>query len=161
MTSVVSTPVGRATADDNNKTRGYRVTGTPVEQTNHFDIPINWISGTTAIDPGFVELTLQLVAEPPRIYQDTFGVNHYGRLTFQRTDLIRVEPIADPIYKTLADRILEIRGSNSVPRLESVTMDATPLSRRGRIWSYTENRYAPPPPYVASDPFEPYALAAV
>ena len=29
------------------------------------------------------------------------------------------------------------------------------------MWSYTENRYAPPPPFVASDPFEPYALAAV
>ena len=37
----------------------------------------------------------------------------------------------------------------------------TPLSRRGTVWSYTENHYAPPPPYVAADPFEPYALAAV
>ena len=37
----------------------------------------------------------------------------------------------------------------------------TALSRRGRVWSYTENHYAPPPPYVAADPFEPYALAAV
>jgi uncharacterized OB-fold protein len=47
------------------------------------------------------------------------------------------------------------------PECESTTLDTVPLSRRGRIWSYTENRYAPPPPYVASDPFEPYALAAV
>ena len=47
------------------------------------------------------------------------------------------------------------------PNCESPTMDTALLSRRGRIWSYTENRYAPPPPYVASDPFEPYALAAV
>lgn len=29
------------------------------------------------------------------------------------------------------------------------------------MWSYTENQYAPPPPYRASDPFEPYALVAV
>ena len=29
------------------------------------------------------------------------------------------------------------------------------------MWSYTENHYAPPPPYVAAEPFEPYALAAV
>jgi uncharacterized protein len=29
------------------------------------------------------------------------------------------------------------------------------------VWSYTENRYAPPPPFPAADPFEPYALAAV
>lgn len=38
---------------------------------------------------------------------------------------------------------------------------ATPLSRTGRVWSYTENRYAPPPPYRAAEPFEPYALVAV
>jgi uncharacterized OB-fold protein len=29
------------------------------------------------------------------------------------------------------------------------------------VWSYTQNHYAPPPPFVAPDPFEPYALAAV
>jgi len=47
------------------------------------------------------------------------------------------------------------------PECDSPTMDPVELSRRGRVWSYTENRYAPPPPYVAADPFEPYALAAV
>ncbi|WP_415948626.1 Zn-ribbon domain-containing OB-fold protein [Streptomyces sp. KLOTTS4A1] len=38
-----------------------------------------------------------------------------------------------------------------------------PLSRRGRIWSYTDGRYRPPLPYV-SDPqteWEPYTLMAV
>jgi uncharacterized OB-fold protein len=35
------------------------------------------------------------------------------------------------------------------------------LSRRGRIWSFTDNRYQPPAPYVAPDPFVPYAIAAV
>lgn len=38
-----------------------------------------------------------------------------------------------------------------------------PLSRRGRIWSYTDSRYRPPSPYV-SDPeleWQPYALIAV
>ena len=35
------------------------------------------------------------------------------------------------------------------------------LSRRGTLWSYTENRYAPPPPYPSPDPFEPFAVAAV
>ncbi|MFJ4978721.1 Zn-ribbon domain-containing OB-fold protein [Streptomyces coeruleorubidus] len=37
------------------------------------------------------------------------------------------------------------------------------LSRRGRVWSYTDSRYRPPSPYV-SDPelsWEPYALIAV
>lgn len=47
------------------------------------------------------------------------------------------------------------------PGCESATLEPTPLSRRGKVWSYTENRYAPPPPYVATDPYEPYALAAV
>jgi uncharacterized OB-fold protein len=35
------------------------------------------------------------------------------------------------------------------------------LSSTGTIWSYTVNHYAPPPPYVAADPFVPYPLAAV
>jgi uncharacterized OB-fold protein len=35
------------------------------------------------------------------------------------------------------------------------------LSNTGTIWSYTVNHYAPPPPYVAADPFVPYPLAAV
>ena len=35
------------------------------------------------------------------------------------------------------------------------------LSRRGRIWSFTDNRYQPPAPYVSPDPFVPYAIAAV
>ena len=52
-------------------------------------------------------------------------------------------------------------GACPNPECDSTTLDATELSRRGRIWSYTENHYAPPPPYVAAEPFEPYALAAV
>ena len=35
------------------------------------------------------------------------------------------------------------------------------LSRSGRLWSYTNAVYQPPPPFVAGDPFEPYAIAAV
>jgi uncharacterized OB-fold protein len=35
------------------------------------------------------------------------------------------------------------------------------LSRTGKVWSYTDNRYQPPPPYVSADPFEPYVIAAV
>src|SRR5690606_13345561 len=40
-------------------------------------------------------------------------------------------------------------------------LEPGPWSRRGTLWSYTENRYAPPPPYPAPDPFEPFAVAAV
>lgn len=36
------------------------------------------------------------------------------------------------------------------------------LARVGTVWSYTDARYQPPPPFVpASEPFEPFALAAV
>jgi uncharacterized OB-fold protein len=47
------------------------------------------------------------------------------------------------------------------PACDSTELTSTPLSRKGRVWSYTENRYAPPPPFKATEPFEPYALAAV
>lgn len=35
------------------------------------------------------------------------------------------------------------------------------LSPRGRLWSFTNNCYQPPEPYVSPDPFVPYAVAAV
>ncbi|MEU2564352.1 zinc ribbon domain-containing protein [Streptomyces longispororuber] len=37
------------------------------------------------------------------------------------------------------------------------------LSRRGRVWSYTDGRYRPPAPYVSDPelPWRPYALIAV
>jgi uncharacterized OB-fold protein len=38
----------------------------------------------------------------------------------------------------------------------------TELARRGTVWSYTDARYQPPPPYVpTTDPYEPFAIAAV
>jgi uncharacterized OB-fold protein len=47
------------------------------------------------------------------------------------------------------------------PACENATLEPVALSQRGTLWSYAENRYAPPPPYPASDPFEPFAVAAV
>ena len=36
------------------------------------------------------------------------------------------------------------------------------LSTRGTVWSYTDARYRPPPPYVpTTEPYEPLAIAAV
>lgn len=36
------------------------------------------------------------------------------------------------------------------------------LAGTGTVWSYTDARYQPPPPYVpTSDPYEPFAIAAV
>jgi uncharacterized OB-fold protein len=47
------------------------------------------------------------------------------------------------------------------PGCESGEFETVELSRTGRIWSYTDARYQPPPPYVAADPYVPFALAAV
>ncbi|MCP9272599.1 Zn-ribbon domain-containing OB-fold protein [Mycolicibacterium arenosum] len=47
------------------------------------------------------------------------------------------------------------------PGCDGDELTQVPLARRGTLWSYTENRYAPPPPYPSPDPFEPFAVAAV
>jgi hypothetical protein len=52
-------------------------------------------------------------------------------------------------------------GSNTLEGSGGQTFETVELSRRGRIWSYTDSRYEPPPPYVAADPYEPFCLAAV
>ncbi|GAB2445075.1 zinc ribbon domain-containing protein [Nocardioides hungaricus] len=40
--------------------------------------------------------------------------------------------------------------------------EETELSRRGTVWSYTDAQYQPPAPYLSrTDPYEPFALAAV
>lgn len=35
------------------------------------------------------------------------------------------------------------------------------LSRQGKVWSFTTGGYAPPPPYIAKEPWEPFVLAGV
>ncbi|TNM37320.1 benzoylsuccinyl-CoA thiolase [Nocardioides albidus] len=48
------------------------------------------------------------------------------------------------------------------PACDGQEHDTVELARRGRVWSYTDAQYQPPAPYVpASDPFQPFALAAV
>jgi uncharacterized protein len=47
------------------------------------------------------------------------------------------------------------------PDCSSTMFETVELSRRGRIWSYTDARYQPPAPYVAADPYVPFCLAAV
>lgn len=47
------------------------------------------------------------------------------------------------------------------PACEGTAFDDVPLSRTGRIWSYTNASYQPPEPYVSPDPFVPFAIAAV
>ena len=48
------------------------------------------------------------------------------------------------------------------PGCDGGEFEETALSRRGTIWSYTDAQYQPPPPYLPrTDPYEPFALAAV
>ena len=47
------------------------------------------------------------------------------------------------------------------PRCRGKDLEEVPLSRKGKLWSFTVNYYPPPPPYVSPDPFVPYAIGVV
>lgn len=49
------------------------------------------------------------------------------------------------------------------PDCQGETFEETPLSRTGRLWSFTNAAYPPPEPYpqVDKDRFTPFAIAAV
>ena len=47
------------------------------------------------------------------------------------------------------------------PDCQGETFEKVPLSRTGRIWSFTNACYQPPEPFVPDDPYVPFAIAAV
>jgi len=47
------------------------------------------------------------------------------------------------------------------PHCRGTEFAETPLSRTGKVWSYTDARYQPPDPYVAAEPYEPFSICAV
>ena len=47
------------------------------------------------------------------------------------------------------------------PNCKGSEFEEVPLSRTGKLWSFTNSCYQPPPPYVSSEPFVPYIVAAV
>ncbi|MGI9287968.1 MAG: Zn-ribbon domain-containing OB-fold protein [Pseudomonadales bacterium] len=47
------------------------------------------------------------------------------------------------------------------PACDGDEFNEVELSRTGTIWSYTDAQYQPPEPYIATDPFVPFAIAAV
>ena len=48
------------------------------------------------------------------------------------------------------------------PDCDGTDFETAELSRRGRIWSYTDAQYQPPPPYIPrSEDYQPFAIAAV
>jgi uncharacterized OB-fold protein len=47
------------------------------------------------------------------------------------------------------------------PGCQGTKFETAPLSRIGTLWSFTNNCYQPPAPYVSPEPFRPYTIAAV
>ncbi|HEX6167126.1 MAG TPA: OB-fold domain-containing protein [Acidimicrobiales bacterium] len=51
------------------------------------------------------------------------------------------------------------------PGCDGDELDEVELSRTGRVWSYTDARYQPPPPYIPrhaeGEEYTPFAIAAV
>ncbi len=47
------------------------------------------------------------------------------------------------------------------PECGSGDLEDVPLSATGTLWSFTDNHYQPPAPYMSPDPFVPYTIAAV
>ena len=47
------------------------------------------------------------------------------------------------------------------PACEGEQFQEVALSRRGRLWSYTNASYQPPEPFISPHPFVPFAIAAV
>lgn len=47
------------------------------------------------------------------------------------------------------------------PACSGRDLEEVELSRTGTVWSCTDARYQPPPPYLAAGPYEPFAIAAV
>lgn len=48
------------------------------------------------------------------------------------------------------------------PDCDGESFEDAHLSRHGRIWSFTDAQYQPPPPYIPrTEPYQPFALAAV
>ena len=59
----------------------------------------------------------------------------------------------------------KVSGFCRNPACDGEELDEVELSRRGRVWSYTDARYQPPPPYIPrhaeGEDYEPFAIAAV
>jgi len=89
----------------------------------------------------------------------------------QRTPAVEGWFTLDPARPALLGTRCNACGTIFFPREEtfcrnpacvSTEFEEVELSRRGRLWSYTNNVYQPPAPYVSPrDPYEPFAIAAV
>ncbi|MDB5988383.1 MAG: benzoylsuccinyl-CoA thiolase [Nevskia sp.] len=55
----------------------------------------------------------------------------------------------------------KLQGYCRNPDCSSERFEEVPLSRSGKLWSFTSASYQPPEPYIASAPFQPFGIAAV
>jgi len=63
--------------------------------------------------------------------------------------------------KSCGDYFFPTASNCRNPHCRREELEEVKLSRKGKLWSFTNNYYQPPPPYVPPDPFEPYAIAVV
>jgi uncharacterized OB-fold protein len=47
------------------------------------------------------------------------------------------------------------------PGCGATTLESAELSRTGKVWSFTNAGYKPPEPFIAKEPYSPFAIAAV
>jgi uncharacterized OB-fold protein len=52
-------------------------------------------------------------------------------------------------------------ASSFCPQCCRETTEKIPLSQRGRLYSFTVQRFKPPPPYRGVDPFQPYGVGVI
>jgi len=79
-----------------------------------------------------------------------------------------LEPIAPGVWTNEAEpRLIGARHPNGKISFPVPTGDAAndveqvPLSREGKLWSWTSQEFAPKQPYVHTDNFEPFLLGYV
>lgn len=71
----------------------------------------------------------------------------------------RCATCADLVFPPLPEDAVSFCRNPTCAGEETSTVE---LSPRGRVWSYADAQYQPPPPYLPeAEPFEPFALAAV
>lgn len=70
----------------------------------------------------------------------------------------RCRECAAVVFPPVAGEVFFCRN----PACGGTVVEAVELSRRGRVWSYTDARYQPPAPYIAPEgEYVPFGLAAV
>ena len=63
--------------------------------------------------------------------------------------------------KTCGDYFFPKALACSNPNCNSAGVENVPLSRKGKLFTYTINYFKPPAPYISPDPFVPYATAVM